>query len=43
VAQYDDEVQELRGHGVRTVFNLYSGAGLALAAETVEALGRRAD
>lgn len=43
VAQYDDEVQELRGHGVRTVFNLYSGAGIALAAETVEALGRRAD
>jgi glutathione-regulated potassium-efflux system ancillary protein KefC len=43
VAQYDDEVQELRGHGVRTVFNLYSGAGLALAAETVEALGPRAD
>ena len=43
VAQYDDEVQELRGHGVRTVFNLYSGAGIALAAETVEALGRRPD
>lgn len=43
VAQYDDEVQELRGHGVRTVFNLYSGAGIALAAETVEALGRRTD
>ncbi|MCM3688815.1 cation:proton antiporter domain-containing protein [Kocuria rosea] len=39
VAQYDDEVQELRGHGVRTVFNLYSGAGIALASETIEALG----
>ncbi|MFE7629616.1 cation:proton antiporter [Kocuria sp. NPDC057446] len=43
VAQYDDEVQELRGHGVRTVFNLYSGAGIGLAAETVEALGRRTE
>jgi len=39
VAQYDDEVQELRAHGVRTVFNLYSGAGIALASETIEALG----
>ncbi|MFI7481749.1 cation:proton antiporter [Kocuria sp. M1R5S2] len=43
VAQYDDEVQELRDNGVGTVFNLYSGAGLALAVETVEALGGRAD
>ena len=43
VAQYDDEVQELRGHGVGTVFNLYSGAGLALASETVEALDRPGD
>ncbi|GGG50490.1 potassium transporter Kef [Kocuria dechangensis] len=39
VAQYDDEVQELRARGVRTVFNLYSGAGIALASETIEALG----
>lgn len=43
VAQYDDEVQELRELGVRTVLNLYSGTGIALAAETVEALGRRTD
>ncbi|ALU40582.1 potassium transporter Kef [Kocuria flava] len=41
VAQYDDEVQELRARGVRTVFNLYSGAGIALASETLESLGER--
>ena len=43
VAQYDDEVQELREHGVDTVFNLYDGAGLALASEIIDALDRRDD
>jgi glutathione-regulated potassium-efflux system ancillary protein KefC len=36
VAQYDDEVAELRRHGVAAVLHLYEGAGSALADSTVE-------
>jgi glutathione-regulated potassium-efflux system ancillary protein KefC len=36
VAQYDDEVSELRRHGVAAVLHLYEGAGSALADSTVE-------
>jgi threonine dehydrogenase-like Zn-dependent dehydrogenase len=46
VAQYDDEMQEIRARGVQATFQLYSGAGVALAdsaAEWVEPPGRDRD
>lgn len=39
VAQYEDQVEELKRLGVDTVINLYSGAGLALASEAQDDLG----
>jgi predicted Kef-type K+ transport protein len=46
VAQYDDEMKEIRSRGVQATFQLYSGAGVALAdsaAEWVESPGRDRD
>jgi predicted Kef-type K+ transport protein len=38
VAQYDDEIQEIRARGVHATFQLYSGAGVALADSAADAL-----
>lgn len=40
VAQYDDDLQELKRNGTHAVFHLYGGAGTALADSVAEALGR---
>jgi glutathione-regulated potassium-efflux system ancillary protein KefC len=41
IAQYDDEMQEIRALGAHAVLHLYSGAGTQLADEAVEAARER--
>lgn len=40
VAQYDDDLQDLKSNGANAVFHLYGGAGTALADSAAEALAR---